>query len=263
MDMRDMRRLPPRNSRGEFRRRRGGRRRDRGMTGYDRGMPYEREMDYNMQGGRDYDYGYGDMRRSNYPDMRRSDYGETATMDRRGMDGHYMHGGQSMGGQTYYPIEAMGRFNGYWGMPEQDYGRSGRGIDRGYDYDMRRRDYAYNDYGNYDDYGDYGDTLSKEELSKWCEKLKKELNEQEKQMFHKNIVSQKARQFGIEMKGFGEEELEVVALMLYDDYKKSLGQNPDIYIKLAGDWLNDKDAAAKGAEKLAIYHDEIVMGGDE
>ncbi len=302
MDMRydmrmDGRRLPPRNARGEFRRRRG-RGRDRGMEDM-RGGDYGYDMrGYDMRG-QDYGDYAGDMARGGgrggsrggqgggrgrgdrgdmgdyaYGDMARGDRGDMARGGDRGMDGHYgMHGGQSMGGQTYYPIEAMGRFNGYWGMPEQDFARGGgigsRGGDRGYDmagdmgyrnYDMRGRDYG--DYGE-GDYGDYGETLSKQELEHWCEKLKKKLNEQEKQMFHKNMIVQKAKQLGVEMKEFGEEELEVVTLMLYDDYKKSLGQNPDIYIKLAGDWLDDKDASVKGAEKLAVYFDEIVMGGEE
>jgi hypothetical protein len=51
--------------------------------------------------------------------------------------------------------------------------------------------------------------------------------------------------------------------MLYDVYKKTLGRSPDVYIKLAFDWLNDEDAELKGAEKLAVYHDDIVMGGED
>jgi predicted nucleotidyltransferase len=65
------------------------------------------------------------------------------------------------------------------------------------------------------------------------------------------------------MEGFSEKEVEVVAVMLLDDYKKTLGANPDLMVKLAFDWLDDKDAKIKGAEKLAVYHDEIVMGGED
>lgn len=285
-DMRDGRRLPPRNARGEFRRRRSRR---------DRGMDYEREdmrmRDYgdvtrrgrfgdygdyqgdmarggSRGGGRGRggdrgdmgDYGYsdmrgGDMRRSDYGDMARGDRGDMARGGDRGMDGHYgMHGG--MGG--YQPIEAMGYFNGYYGMPEQDFargGRGGRGGDRGYD--MAGRDYG--DYGE-DDYGDYGETLSEEELEKWGKKLKSELDEREKQMFSKDAIMQKARQMGKPMEGFAEKELEVATLMVYTDYKNTIGQNPDLAIKLAFDWLSDKDAAVKGAEKLAVYYDCIVEG---
>ena len=241
-DMRDGRRLPPRNARGEFRRRRS--RRDRGM-------------DYTSQDMR------GDMMRSY--DMANQNYS-----DMRG-DGHYPQGQ----GSTYYPIQAMGTFEGYYGMPEQDYGYDmrGRGRDYGY-YDMARGrggrgrtrdygDYAYDygyDYG--DDYGDYGETLSEKELEKWCHKLKSKLTEQEKQLFSKEALAQRAKSLGRQMEGFGEKEIEVVALMLLDDYKKTLGANPDVMVKLAFDWLDDKDAELKGAEKLAVYHDEIVMGGE-
>lgn len=244
MDMRrgmDGRRLPPRNSRGEFRRRRS--RRDRGMDG---------NYDMNYTGGRG-GYPMRDMGDMNY--------------DMRGMDGHH----PQAHGQTYYPIEAMGTFNGYYGMPEQDYARGGRGGRQDYGYDMRydmrggRRDYGY-DYGYDDygyDYGDYGQTLTEAELEKWCHKLKSQLDDREKQMFSKENITQRAKQMGKPMEGFGEKELEVATLMIYTDYKQSIGQNLDLSIKLAYDWLTDKDVAVKGAEKLAVYYDCIVEGSDD
>lgn len=262
-DMRmDGRRLPPRNSRGEFRRRRSRR---------DRGMDYGYDMRGDMRN-RDYGNYDMDMDRGGNRGGRgrgRSDYGDYNMNDGRdyrgGMDGHHYPQGQ---GSTYYPIQAMGTFEGYYGMPEQDYGRGG---DMNYrSYDMRGRDYGYpmydmrggRDYG-YDDYGDYGETLSEKELEHWCEKLKKKLDEQEKQMFNKDILAQKTKQMNLQMKGFGEKELEVATLMAYTDYKKTIGKNPDMAIRLAYDWLTDDDVAVKGAEKLAVYYDEIVMGGED
>lgn len=250
----DMRRLPPRNSRGEFRRRRSRR---------DRGMDYEQDMrgsgsQYSMRRYRDYNE---DMRNSEYePNDMRHNY------DRAGqdyaMDGHY----RESHGSTYYPIQAMGTFEGYYGMPEQDYGYDmrgrGRGRGRDYGYPMYRHNYPRYDYGNYD-YGDYGETLSEKELDEWCKKLKNELDDREKQMFSKEAIAQKARQMGKQMEGFGEKELEVATLMAYTDYKNSIGQNLELAIKLAYDWLTDKDVAVKGAEKLAVYYDEIVMGDEE
>lgn len=250
MDMRydmrgDMRRLPPRNSRGEFTRR-GGRGRSRRM---------DRGMDYGDMRGRDYEMANQGMR-SNYRDnrmggMARGDYG---------YDGHHypMHGGRTGG---YEPVEFMGYCTGYAGGKE-DYGYR--------NYDMRRgggRDYGYPmydryDYG-YDDYGDYGETLSEKELDHWCEKLKKHLDDQEKQMFHKDIIAQKAKQMGMQMKDFGEKELEVATLMAYTDYKDVIGRNPDMAIRLGYDWLKDDDVAVKGAEKLAVYYDCIVEGEDD
>lgn len=249
MNMRDMRgmdgrRLPPRNARGEFRRRRRG----------DRGMDYARSG-YSISGMRD----YGDMRGDyNYDMARQGDIRSDYTRQ-GGMDGHYpMQQGQ---GSTYYPIQAMGTFEGYYGMPEQDYARGGR---RDYGYDMRYgRDYGYpmyeHDYG-YGDYGeDYGEKLSDKELEEWCHKLKSQLTEQEKQMFSKENIMQRAKAMGKPMEGFGEKELEVVVLMLLDDYKKTLGASPDTMIKLAFDWMNDQDSEVKGSKKLVLYHD-LVSG---
>lgn len=258
--MYDGRRLPPRNSRGEFRRRRRG---DRGMypemrdgrviRSYPR-MDYG-DMNYDMarggQGGRgrgdrgdyaDYDMNYSGGR-GGQP-MRMRDYGD----DMRGGDGHYPQGQ----GATYYPIQAMGTFEGYYGMPQEDYGRRG---DYGYP-DMRgRRDYGY-DYGY--PYGDFGETLSTEELQKWQHKLMEQLDEREKQMFKKEAIIPKFKQMGIEMKDFNEEELYTLAIAKYLDHKQSIGQNPDLAIKLAKDALCDQDAKYKGSEWLAIYFDEFV-----
>ena len=249
MDMRydmrmDGRRLPPRNARGEFTRRGRGHRMDRGM--YDRG--------YDMRSG---DYA-GDMARGGRG-RGRNDFGDYGEYDMRGrgMAGHYPQGQ----GSTYYPIQAMGTFEGYYGMPEQDFARGGRGVDMSSrNYDMRGRDYGY-DYGY--PMGDYGETLSEKELDHWCEKLKKQLDDQEKQMFHKDMISQKAKSMGMQMKDFGEKELELTAIMMYTDYKRTIGKNPDMAIRLAYDWLTDEDVAVKGAEKLAVYYDCIVEGGED
>ena len=244
--MYDGRRLPPRNSRGEF----TSRGRGRGRRG-DRGMDYG--MYPEMRGD-------GRVIRS-YPTIhRQGDYGQgypyregEMPMDYRGDmtmgDGHYSHGKQS----KYEPVEFMGYCQGYYGSPD-DYGRG-----RDYGYDMRgRRDYGY-DY-RYDDYGDYGETLSDKELEHWEHKLMEHLDERERQMFHKDAIMQRAKQMGKSMEGFGEKELYVTALMMYTDYKHTIGQNTDTAIKLAFDWLEDKDVAVKGAEKLATYYDCIVMG---
>ena len=258
MAVRDGRRLPPRNSRGEFRRRRSRR---------DRGMDYAGE-DMRMRD-------YGDVtRRGRYGDYGEDmgDYGEDMARGMRGgrgrgrseygdyeMDGHY----PEAHGSTYYPIQAMGTFEGYYGLPEQsDYVMNYRRYGGGYD--MRRggrgRDYGY-DYGDYgDDYGDYGETLSDKELEEWNKKLIGQLDEREKQMFSKDAIMQKAKQMGKPMEGFGEKELYTATLAMYTDHKHSIGQNPDLAVKLGYDFLADKDVAVKGAQKLAVYYDCIVEG---
>lgn len=258
--MYDGRRLPPRNSRGEFmsRGRGRGRRGDRGMDYGDmRGDMRMRDgrvirsyptihpqgdygdMNYDMaRGGR----GRGGRSRGDYrgEDMRSGDYA---------MDGHYQHGRQS----GYEPVEFMGYCQGYYGSPDQDYGR---GSD--YGYDMRgRRDYGY-DYGY--DYGE--DALSKEELKEWEHKLMGELDEREKQMFKREIIIPKFKQMGIEMKDFTEDELYVFTLAKYLDHKHSIGQNPDLAIKIAKDNLCDQDIAYQGSMYLMKYFDTFVEPRD-
>ena len=241
---------------------------ERDMRMYDGRNPYGSEGGYvtssrgrgrgrrGRRGDRGMDYGYNmDMRRGG--DYRSYDMrGDYRGGEMRGRDGHHYPQGQ---GSTYYPIQAMGTFEGYYGMPEQDYARGGR---RDYGYDMRGG-YGYDMRGDYRDYGDYGETLSEQELDQWCQKLKEQLDEREKQMFSKEAITQKAKQMGKQMEGFGEKELEVATLMVYTDYKQSIGQNPELAVKLAYDWLTDKDVAVKGAEKLAVYYDCIVMGEDD
>ena len=241
--MYDGRRMPPRNARGEFMSR--GRGRGRGRRG-------DRGMDYGMDGRviRSYptihpqgDYGRGDM---NYDMARGGDYrgGQMSG------DGHYMHGRQS----GYEPVEFMGYCQGYYGSPEQDYGR---GRDYGYP-DMRgRRDYGY-DYGY--DYGE--DALSKEELKEWEHKLMSELDEREKQMFKREVIIPKFKQMGIEMKDFNEDELYVFTLAKYLDHKHSIGQNPDLSIKIAKDNLCDEDIAYQGSMYLMKYFDTFVEPRD-
>lgn len=254
MAVRDGRRLPPRNSRGEFRRRYSRR---------DRGMDYEGE-DMRMR-----DYGdmmrrgrYGDYNNYNMSRMDRMDYAGDMG-DYRGYDGNMDGHHPEAHGSTYYPIQAMGTFEGYYGMPEQDYGRvrsfrgemRGRGRDYGYPmYDMRGYDYG--------DYGDYGETLSEKELEHWNKKLLGQLDEREKQMFNKDAIMQKVKSMNKPMEGFSDKELYTATLMVYTDYKHNIGANPDLAVKLAYDWLADKDVAVKGAEKLAVYYDCIVEGDD-
>ena len=224
-----------------------GRGRDRGMGENDyarREYLGSNSGQYDSMAG-DYTYSQQDMARN------RRDYesGRQYDMGYGYGDGHY----PMSEGKTYFPIEAMGTFNGYYGMPEQDYARGGR-------------DYGYSRMG-YDYAGDYGEKLSKEELEHWKKKLLKEVEEKDKQFFESQMIPQKARQMGIQMKDYNEEELCVATLMVYTDYCKTLkplaGANMDIYVKLARDWLEDEDSAVKGGEKLAIYYDCIIAGEDD
>ena len=266
----------PYGSRGGYVRdsRRGGydrNYRDYGDTEYDtrRGDRAYSQQD-NARGRRDYEYDrQSDMARGSY-DMRGQNYKGEEVYSREEMDGHYVQG---RGGENYRPVEAMGYFSGYAGMQDGFYPRVRQGRDYGdYDDDMRGRDYEsdmrrnrdYNDMRGRDYAGDYGENLTKEELEHWKKKLMEEVDEKDKQHFKKETISQKARQMGLQMKDYNEDELLVTTLMMYTDYCKTMkpliGSNMDIYIKLARDWLEDDDVSVKGGEKLAIYYDCIVEG---
>lgn len=235
-----------------------GRGRDRAGSDYG-------DMARGDRAGRDYGDYAGDMARGGRGRDSASDYGdyadyESGDMARGGRDGHHrMMGGQ---GSTYYPIEAMGYFSGYYGGGEEDFARGGRGRGRDramsdygmdYEYDMARggrRDYGY-------DYG--GDMLEEKELQHWTKKLEKEVEEKDKQFFSKENIKKRAEEMGIKFDKFSMEEFMVAMLMVYTDYCKTLGTaNMDIYFKLAKDWLCDEDAAVKYGEKLAVYYDNIV-----
>lgn len=241
MMMRDGRN--PYGSRGGYitsrdpRRIRRDRRRDRGM--YDGGH-------YGVPSGEHYPMD-GNYSNSQYNDERgRRDYESGRQYDMgydypRMNDGHY-----GSEGKTYYPIEAMGTFNGYWGQPQRDFGR----------YDMRGRDMM-------GDYGDYGETLTKEELEHWCKKMMSELDERERQMLSKESILQRAKNMGIEFKGFNEMEYYVNVVKNYTDHKKSIGENLDMAMKLARDDFFDEDGEYKGSEWLAVYYDTFVEGEDD
>ena len=200
--------------------------------------------DYRNYGDGEYSSQYGDSTSSRYDNARvRRDYERGGqhtrdyNYDMRMRDGHHL---MRQGVSTYYPIEAMGTFNGYYGMPE-DYE------------DMRgRRDYGY----DYD-----SGMLEDEDIEHWTEKLKHEVEEKDKQFFTKENIKKKAMEMGIKFDKFSLEEFMVTTLMVYTDYCKTLGTaNMETYLRLAKDWLCDEDAGIKYGEKLAAYYDYIVEG---
>jgi hypothetical protein len=239
-------------SRGRGRGRGRGRRGDRAMQDYEIDGRVIRSYPNMYQGGRVRDY--GDMARGDS----RADY---RSYDMRGgYDGHH----PQEHGSTYYPIQAMGTFEGYYGMPNQeDYARSGRrdyGYDMGNNYNRQYMDYGYSRYDYGYDYGEGDEKLSEEELEHFNKKLLSQLSDQEKQMLSKEAVMQRAKALNRPMENFGEKELYTATLMWYTDNKEFFGQNVDFAVKGGYAFLADKDVKVKGAEKLAVYYDCIVEG---
>lgn len=218
----------------------------------------------------------GNYDRANYNDYNRQydsryDNASYSQQDNARRDYGYQQRNQYDRG-TRYPFNVEGEFSRYDGHYDPV---NNREI---FEYDMERnRDYAMRDMNyrytggdrnrGYNDYGDYGETLSREELKKWNKKMLKELDEKDKNIFTKEMISQKAKQMGIRMNEFNEDELLTASLMMYSDYSKELkpyvGSNIDIYIAMGKAFLTDPDASVKGGEKLAIYHDCIVEEKEE
>lgn len=182
-------------------------------------------------------------------------------------------------------------------MRRKDYGSYGWGNDYHYDYpeydsrgDYRRnekrqssrmgRDYEYGreysmDYHYYDPYmtrdyrgrrdmrRDYKaeeeDYLTDEELMEWSKDLLRDVPEKDRPYFTKDNIERKTKEMGMKFDDYTFSELYTAALMLYNDYSKTLGTaNMDIYIRMSKDFFEDDDAELQGSEKLATYYDEIV-----
>lgn len=146
----------------------------------------------------------------------------------------------------------------------KDYGMGRKSVREysGYYGDTPYYSRAVRDYrGDYNYYGDYGEeTMTEDELCDWYDELVEDLDPSEKEMFKMEKIEKKAQEMGIHFKDFMPEALAVTTVMLYDDYKDTLGKgNPELYIKLAKDWLEDEDAEMQGEEKLTAYRDNIVM----
>lgn len=174
--------------------------------------------------------GYVTSRRSRRD---RSDYDYDMPRDGRDYD---------MAQNVSYPMYGIGGYRPY----EGDMG----------DYDYARRSGRSRDY--YDYASDDMDEEWKEHLKKWSEKLKK------KDRFNmpKDQVLQNAKQMGVKFDMYDEEEFLTTYYMVLSDYPK-IANEPHTYLALAKDWLEDKDTALKGSEKLCAYYYEIVKGGEE
>ena len=142
--------------------------------------------------------------------------------------------------------EASRSMDKRYGQPSRDY------MGYGYHYEPYMTDYYGYDYGD-------DEFLSDEELMDWSRELLRDVEEKDKPIMTREHITQKAKEMGIQFKDYTEDELVVATLMVYTDYKKTLGTgNVDLYIRLGRDWLEDEDSELKGGEKLAAYYDEVI-----
>lgn len=172
----------------------------------------------------------------------RYDYNYDSRYDTR-MDSNH-----PMGHQQYdyhnRPIE----FYGMGGMYRPDY-RSDYRYDRG----EMMNDTYYQDYASEDMEKEY-----EEDLYEWIEKLKKF----DKYGLTKEQVIQQAKNMGVKFKDYEEIEFYATYLMMLSDYPAVGGDYP-IFIQMAKDFLEDKDSALKGSEKLCEYLYTIVLDEEE
>lgn len=170
------------------------------------------------------------MRRNHYLE-RKARHHEDMKMRR-----DYGHEGyRRMHSDYNYEREPMSDYRGY---PERDY----------YDYD-RERNYDFSD-GMEKDY--------EEDLKKWVSKLKK----QDRFGMPYDQLVKRAEEMGVKFDDFDEMEFYATYLMLISDFT-SLTNDPNVYIKMAKDFLDDKDIDMSGSEKLCTYLYEIVLGGED
>ena len=74
----------------------------------------------------------------------------------------------------------------------------------------------------------------------------------------KNEILSTAEQMGVRFDKYDEKEFYTTVMMLMSDYP-NIGQ-PETYIAMAKQWLEDKDSELTGSEKLAAYYYTIVKG---
>lgn len=215
-------------------------------------------MNRMRQGGEDErDYrDYEDSRRGDYRDYQNgaSDY----EMD--GRRGVKYTGRYGIGGRDHNDMQDNGddRRRDY-----RDYEGGGDSAKRG----RLRYDYE-NDYEGADYEMDGAMKMPKRDMEKWKHSLKNEDGTQGEH-FKKEQIEQMADKLGVEYEHYDEKDFCMVVNMLYSDYCEALKGvfSPEkelmVYVKMAKAWLEDKDAAAKGSEKLMVYYYGIVDKGEE
>lgn len=133
-------------------------------------------------------------------------------------------------------------------------------FDLDYNYDSRRdyRDYTrdYRDYAR--DYAnDYGEAKEEyeEDLEKWCKKLERK----DRFKMPKEDVVRRAKQMGVKFDEYTEKEYMCVYYMLMSDYP-NVANDPNVYLAMAKEFLEDDDIEVSPSEKLCIYMYKIVKG---
>lgn len=210
-----------------------------------------------------YDYGRGGYPREEY-DERRTYRDRDMREHENEYDPRYENDYARRGGRRDYGYEDERKeYQGYYGdrpfyvEETEDYRsrRGGRMNGR-----MRERmDYRMDERMRRGGRRDRGHGMEHDDLEEWKMKLMHELEDSEKEIFKMDKVIKRAGDLRVDFSKFSEEELYVTVLMMYTDYKTTLGKgNVDVYIRIAKDFLCDEDASVQYGDKLMEYYEAIV-----
>jgi len=150
------------------------------------------------------------------------------------------------------------------------------------EYQNRMRSYQNDNYSNYGNYRNMAgrsgmsqqprmgfgksneEMLSDKELKMWVQEMETTDNNgsvvKRGEKFSEQQTGEMAKRLGVKFDKFSEKAFWATVNMMFSDYYAVLGENPDIYARLAKAWLCDKDVAMMGDEKLHAYHCYIVEG---
>ena len=208
------------------------------MRDRDMGEDYARGGQGRDMGGQDYarsyDYASNQQRNSQQDNRDYADYNRTRNSREYEQNMQYYRDYAPYGvGQTYYPIEAMGVFNGYYGMPEQQ------------------------------DYMQDGHTkLSTKDIKKWEKDLENADGTKGKK-YDMEQIKQIASQMHIKFEEYSPELFTAIVNMLYSDYCKVIGGDLTVYVKMAKAFLEDDDFEGTPEEKAFLYYKCIVSKEDD
>lgn len=186
-------------------------------------------------------------RRRNYMRRRR---------DRMRSENDYRNPYGSRGGYVV-SRRGRGRDRDMRGDYERDYARYDREYDRDYarydrdyeyDREYRSRDYARYDYAEEDE--EY-----KEDLEEWSEKLKRK----DRFKIPKEQIIQRAKSMGVKFDEYEEDEFLTAYYYVMNAYPTTTNDY-NVYLKMAKEFLEEKDIAVSPSEKLCIYMYKIVKG---
>lgn len=176
-------------------------------------------------------------------DNRRGSYDIRGTYDNAG--GYYLTRDERnpYGSRGGYVESSRNRDRGHEDDYQRDERRSGRMMsDRNYMHEL-------------DGHFEKMKYLTPHQIHEWMEKIGAKWKKEQLMPY---IQKENIR---FDSQDYTEDEFILTINMLYSDYKDVLGASPEIYVKMAKRFLDDKDAMVKGGEKLASYYYAIVYDG--